>query len=98
MSVAKAKICKLEFTFVYRYRFEKNDDEIKKLLHSHTMWGEWRIGLFFKRRMIVGKKNFSNPKEWGSNLVPDYMVGIDLLIWKMWLTVHKGGMTINLNE
>lgn len=97
MSVAKAKIGKLKFTFVYRYRYEKYDDETKKILHSHTMWREWRIGFFFKRNMIVGMKNFNKPNEWGNNLVPEYMVGIDLLIWKMWFTVHKGGMIINLN-
>jgi hypothetical protein len=98
MSVAKTKIGKLEFTFVYRYRYEKYKDNSERLFKHHTMWREWQLGLFFRRNKIVGKKNFNKPKEWGNNLVTQYMVGIDLLIWKLWFTVHKGGMSFKLNE
>lgn len=98
MSVVNTKIGKLEFTFVYRYRYEKYKDNSERLYKQHTMWREWELGFFFKRSLMVGKRNFNKPKEWGSNLVPMYMVGMNLLIWKFWFTVHKGGMTIKLNE
>jgi len=96
MAVGKVKIFKLEFTFVFRHRYEKEDEN--KLLHSLTMWREWELGLFYKKNRIVGKKNFNKVKEWNNNLVNQYMLGINLLICKAWFTVHKGGMTLNINN
>jgi hypothetical protein len=96
MSVAHAKIFKLDFTFVYHYRYKKNNED--EFLDRHTTWRQWELGLFFKRNKIVGRKNFNKPKEWSNNLVYEYMLGVNLLIWKMWFTVHKGGMSLELKD
>lgn len=91
------KIFGYNFKFVFRHRFE-NEDDAEKLIHKFTMWGEWRLGFFFRRNRLVGKKEFSKPKKWGKNLVNEIMIGIDLLICKMWVTVSKGAMTLKLRD
>ena len=94
MAVGHIKILGLDFTFVFRYRFEKDEDD--NLVDKFTMWKDWKLGLFFRRMKIVGKKKFNQPKEWHSALVRQYMLGIDLLVCKVWVTVHRGGMEIKL--
>ncbi len=94
MSIGRVNIGKIQFTFVFRHRFEKEDDNT--LLNKITMWGEWKLGIFFKRQQIVGRKNFHKPKEWDKNLVYEYMFGVNLLWCKAWFTVEKGGMSIKM--
>jgi hypothetical protein len=96
MAIRYAKIGKLNFTFVFRHRFEKPNKD--SLLEDFTLWREWELGFWFRRMKIVGKKNFHNPKEWGNNLVHSYMLGINLLLCKAWLTLDKGGMSIKLKD
>lgn len=96
MVIGKFKINELDFTFVFRHRFEK--DENNKLIDKFTMWREWELGLFYKRWKIVGKKDFNKPKKWKNNLIPEYMLGINLLLCKAWFTVSKGGMDLSVNE
>ena len=96
MSIGWLKIFGLDFAFVFRHRYEKKGDD--KLINKFTMWRDWRIGLFFKRNKVVGKRNFNQPKEWKNNLVREYVVGIDLLICKASFTVSKGTMKINIDE
>lgn len=88
------KIFGYNFTFVFRHRFEKEDERV--LLDRFTMWREWELGFFFRRFQIVGKKNFHKPEEWDNNLVYEYMLGVNLLWCKAWFTVHKGGMSIKM--
>lgn len=94
MAIKKINIHGLDFTFVFRHRYEKDEDN--KLIDKFTMWREWELGFFFKRMKIVGKKNFNKPKEWGNNLVNEYMLGVNLLLCKAWFTVNKGAMDLNL--
>jgi len=94
--IGHIKIFRYEFTFVFRYRYEKGNES--ELLDKMTMWREWRIGLFYRRFQIVGRKKFNEPKEWKNNCVYEYMLGIDLLIYKAWFTVNKGGMTLNIDN
>lgn len=96
MAVRHTKILGLDFTFVFRHRYEKGSEE--ELLKKMTMWSEWELGFFFKRYMVVGKKNFNKPKEWGNNLCNEYMLGVNLLICKAWFTVSKGTMNLNINK
>lgn len=95
--IKEVKILGYDFEFVFRHRYEK-DDEGKRLLRSFTMWSEWELGFFFKSNKVVGKRNFSKPKEWKNNLVNSYMLGINLLWGKAWFTVSKGTMKINIDE
>lgn len=95
MAIAHINIKTHQFTFVFRHRFEKYDDKIDQL-KSNMDWRGWELGIWFRRTKIVGKKNFSKPKEWGNNLVPSYMFGIKLLICKAWIEYNKGGMSIKI--
>ena len=96
MAIRRVHIGKINFTFVFRHRFEKKDEN--SLLDSFTLWREWELGLWFRRFQIVGKRNFNKPKEWSKNMVHEYMFGINLLWCKAWFTVERGGMTLNLKD
>lgn len=94
--VGRLKIFGYNFIFVFRHRFEKEDEN--SLLDSFTLWREWELGFWFRRFQVVGKRNFHKPKEWGKNLVYEYMFGINLLWCKAWFTVQKGGMILNIEN
>lgn len=94
--IKEVKILGYDFEFVFRHRYE-NDDDGEKLINSMTMFSEWELGFFFKHMEVVGKRNFSSPKKWHNNLVNEYMLGINLLICKAWFTVSKGTMKLNIN-
>ena len=85
--VGKLKIGKIKFTFVFRHRWDKVDK-----LKFYSEFYEYRIGIWFKRSKIVGSKNCNDPKEWSRNTVNDYMIGINLIICKMWVSFNRGGM------
>ena len=90
--VSHLKIGNLEFVFVWKYRYSKNPGELDRF----TTWREWNLGFFFKQNKIVGQRNSNKLKEWDKNLLKQYMVGLNLLIWKVWFTVNKG-KTLKLN-
>lgn len=96
MAIGRLKIFGLDFTFVFRHRYEKPDED--RLVDKFTMWKDWRVGFFFKRMKIVGEQNSNKPHLWHKNLVRAYMFGIDLLICKLWFTVSKGAMELKRNE
>ncbi len=85
--VKRLKIGKIKFTFVFRHKW---DDKNRTTYNSE--FGDYRIGIWFRKSRIVGSKNFNKPKEWGNNLVNDYMIGINLIICKMWVSFNYGGM------
>lgn len=91
------KILGYDLVLVFRHRYEKDDDG-EKLLSSMTMFREWELGFFYKRMKVVGKKNFKKPKEWRNNLVNQYMLGINLLWCKAWITISKGTMKLKIND
>lgn len=94
MALGHVHIGKINFTFVFRHRFEKPTEN--SLLDSFTLWREWELGVWFRRMETVGKKNFRKPSEWKNNHVHMYMIGINLLWCKAWFTVDRGGMSIKL--
>jgi len=94
--VGHLKIFGLNFTFVFRHRFEKEDEN--SLWDRMVEWREWELGFWFRRFETVGKKNFKKPEEWKNNMVYMYMLGINLLWCKAWFTVEKGAMTLNIDK
>lgn len=94
MAIGHINIRNTQFTFVFRHRWEKYENETEKIIQDMTMWREWELGFFYNRIQIVGKKNFNKPKEWKNNLVYEYMLGVNLLICKTWLTINSGGMSL----
>lgn len=87
--VGKLKIGKIKFTFVFIHKWD-NQDETR----YNSEFRDYRIGLWFKKSRIVGSKNFNNPKEWGNNFVNDYMIGMNLIICKIWVSFNRGGMSL----
>ena len=75
------KIGKIKFTFVFRDEWD-NKNELK----YNSEFRYYRIGLWFRKNRIVGSKNFNKPKEWSKNLINEYMLGVDLIICKVWIT------------
>ena len=79
----------LHIIFVLRHRYEK---ELKK--GFNYMFREWKIGVWFRKDLIVGKKDFNIPKKWKDGLVRNYQIGFDVLWAKMWIEIDFGGMHI----
>jgi hypothetical protein len=90
------KIGKCNILLVFRHRLEKG--ERKKKRWDSVFKGEWRLGIWLKRNKMVGMKDFTNPKKWGDNLVNSYMLGIDLLIIKAWVSWDINGMHLEMGE
>lgn len=89
------KLGEFEFEFVFRHKYEKFYEEFEELYNKTVRWKDYKLGLFFKRSKIVGRRNFNKTSEWKNNMVNEYMIGINLLICEAWFTVNKGGMRIN---
>jgi hypothetical protein len=88
--VGKLKIGKVELTFVFRHKW----DTKSKMMKYNLEFRDYRVGIWFKVSKIVGSKNFNNPQKWSDNLVNDYMIGVDLIICKMWVEFNRGGMSL----
>ena len=94
--VKHLKIFGYDFTFVFRHKFEKENED--NLLDSLLWWNEYRLGFWYKKTRNIGRKNFKHPDKWNENLVNDYMFGINLLICKAWFTVSKGAMHLDMKK
>ena len=95
MAVGTINIGKTEFTFVFRHRWEKYDNNAEKRLSNSVMWSEWKLGLFFRKYKVVAKKNFKTPKKW--QFVNEYMFGINLLVCKGMDDCSTSGMVMNID-
>jgi len=73
--IKQIKIGRCNISLVLLHRFEKQ----KRFDRTFT---RWEVGLWFKKNKIVGRNNFTKPKEWGNNLVNSYMLGIELLLFR----------------
>ena len=78
---------KINVTFAFRHKWD-NDDGLK----YNSEFKDYRVGFWFRKNRIVGSKNFNRPKEWKSNLVNDYTIGVDLAVCKMWVSFNRGAM------
>ncbi len=71
------------------------EEQLEELFDSMYEWREWELGFWYKRYQVVGSKNFHKVNEWDNNLVYEYMLGINLLWVKAWVTVQKGAMVLD---
>jgi hypothetical protein len=94
MAVKDIKIRNCTISIVFRHRFEEKE---RKKSFDRT-FKRWELGLWVKKSMIVGRKDFSNPKKWGSNLVPSWMFGVELFVCRAWFEIDFGGMHFELPE
>ena len=96
MGITRFHIRKTKFVLVGKYRYSKKEKE--DYLSKFTEWNKWNLGIWFRKNKIVGAKNFKDPKKWGSSLVNDYMLGIDLLIFHGWINWNTGGMALKVDN
>ena len=82
------RINKFHCIFVFRHKW---DMPPKKYNH---MFRDYSLGIWFKLNKIVGSKNFNQPKEWKNNFVNDYMIGINLIVFKAWVSFNIGGKNL----
>lgn len=89
--VRRLKICGINFTFVFRHKWDSKDER-----WFNSEFRDYRLGLWFKRSKIVGSNNFNKPEEWDDNLVNDYMIGVNLIICKAWVSFNRGGKFLSV--
>lgn len=87
LSIGKANFC-----FVGKYRYKKG-----MKLTDRVEWRAWKIGVWFKRSLIVGNKEANNPKKWKDNFVKSYMLGFDLLLFKGWIEYNYNGLELKVD-
>ena len=85
-------IGKLHLELVFRYKWDRS-----KNLISNRLFKKYSLGIWYENTTIVGRKDFQNPKNWGANLVNCHRLGIDLLIFKFWVTIDYNGKHMNLD-
>lgn len=81
--VGKLKIGNTKFRFVFRHRWDSKDK-----VRARSEFRAYRIGIWFQRVKVLGDKSFCNPNKWGDNLVNDYMLGIDLIFCRSWVSFN----------
>jgi hypothetical protein len=94
MAIKSFYIGRLRITLVGKYRYYKKE---KSPLDLFMDWREWELGIWFKKNLAVGKKDFKHPEKWKDNFVNDYMLGINLLIIKGWINWNVGAMQIDID-
>lgn len=95
--IEKFKLGNLNIKFVVRHYWDsKRKDKMQRL--TDFTFKFFRIGFFFKKSKLVGRKDYKNPNKWHENLVNSYMVGLNLIILSIWVEFNLGALTISLKE
>ncbi len=89
--IKKISIGRCNISLVLRHRFEKQK-------RFDRTFRRWEVGLWFKKDKMVGRNNFSNPNEWGDNLVNSYMLGVELILFRVWINWDFNGMHLEIND
>lgn len=91
--IAKTKIGRFRATWVLRHRWEKGaKDGPFDNYTGHQLRKELRLGIWAKRNLVVGTVKRGGDRSetvqktfGGDNLVNNYMIGLDLIVCKMWV-------------
>ena len=89
--ILRLKLGGVKITFVFRHRFEKY-----RTWTDRSEWKNWELGFWFRRSMMVGIKKKGKSAFGKDNLVPEYMVGLNLLVIKFWVTVSRNVLTFGI--
>lgn len=91
----RTKIGSFRASFVLRHRWEKDSDSMISNYEANNIRMNWQLGIWAKRYQVVGKVRL--PKnEWvrdeviketfsDKNLVNNYMIGLNLIVCKVWV-------------
>lgn len=82
----KFKIKNFNVLLVFRHKWDK----LEKTRYG-SYFNSYILGFFYKKNKIVGNNNFNKPEEWGKNTVNDYMIGINLIVCKAWISFNNNG-------
>lgn len=91
--IKNINIGELSITLVLRHRWEPKDKQ-----RFTIMFNDYKLGIWFKKAMCVGKTNCGNPKEWKNNLRPSIMIGLDLIVIKCWVDITYGVMHLERKD
>jgi hypothetical protein len=92
--IAKTKIGPFRATWVLRHRWEKGskDGILGSNYEGYRLRNEFKLGIWAKRNKVVGavKRKSGNKADVaktfsGDNLVNNYMIGLDLIVCKVWV-------------
>ncbi len=89
--IKKINIGTCNISLVLRHRFEKQKG-------FDRTFDRWEVGLWFKKNKMVGRNNFSKPNEWENNLVNSYMLGVELILFRVWINWDFNGMHLEIND
>ena len=96
MGITKLNIRRTKIVLVGKYRYSKKERE--SLISKSTTWNKWSLGFWFKKNKVVGTKNINDPAKWGSGLVNDYMIGVELLIFQGWINWNTNGAELGFKK
>lgn len=92
----KIDILGYNIRFVFRHRFEKSSDEIRRW-DNYTMWKEKRLGVWYKTYQVVSKPKDGPAKLGkGGTHSTSHMFGIDLIICKFWFDISYRPLTLEI--
>lgn len=83
-------IGKLNLTFVFRHRWEKD----QRFLSNQFRTNE--LGLFWRKDMVVGRRKKGKAMFDSDNMVPSYMFGVNLIICKFWFNIGFNSLDIKI--
>lgn len=94
--LSKFKIKGFRVSFVLRHRWEKDSDSMISNYQANNIKMNWQLGIWAKRYQVVGRVRVPQ-NQWvrdeviketfsKSNLVNNYMIGLDLIVCKVWVS------------
>lgn len=90
--IAKLKIGRLNLSLVLRHRWERGD--LVQRLDFKTR----RLGLWWRRDLVVGVREQGRAAFDRNNLVPSWSLGLDLIVGRVWLAWDLGARHFNTNK
>jgi hypothetical protein len=83
-------IGKLNLLFVFRHKWEKEQQRI------YSEFNTKQLGLFWRKDMVVGRRKKGKAMFDSDNLVPSYMFGVNLIVCKFWFNVGFDSLNIKI--
>lgn len=93
--IKRIKLRDFRASFVLRHRWEKDSDSMISNYTANDIRKNWQLGIWIKKYEVVGKvrlpKNQWLPDEVVRetfnqfNLVNNYMIGLNLIVCKVWV-------------
>ena len=83
-------IGKLNIIFVFKHKWEKEQQRI------YSEFNTKQLGLFWRKDMVVGRRKKGKAMFDSDNLVPSSLFGINLIVCKFWLNLDINSLNIKI--